>query len=149
MAVINVIRDAAAACAGALIILPQAVACGLIAVSPLGPDWAVLGITVSIGTAILFGLVTGAFASNPFLVSGPGTVTSLVFATGIAAALARGLDASTAIVIAFSAVFVGGLFQLVAGVLRLEHIASYMPLLLSSPGLSTPLPSLLSSGPCR
>ena len=52
------LSSATAAFAGALASLPQAVAYGLIAVSTLGAEYAVFGITASIGSAILFCLIT-------------------------------------------------------------------------------------------
>ena len=64
-------KDLGPAFVGALATLPQAVAYGLIAVSPLGPEWAVFGIMARVGTSIVFGIFTGALSSNPFLVSGP------------------------------------------------------------------------------
>jgi hypothetical protein len=56
-----------AAFVGALATLRQAVAYGLIAISPLGAEWAVFGITASVGSAILFGMLSGGFSSNLFL----------------------------------------------------------------------------------
>jgi hypothetical protein len=56
-----------AAFVGVLATLPQAVAYGLIAISPLGAEWAVFGITASVGSAILFGMLSGGFSSNLFL----------------------------------------------------------------------------------
>jgi len=46
-------RDLAPACVGALATLPQAVAYGLIAIAPLGPDWIVYGIAASVGASHL------------------------------------------------------------------------------------------------
>lgn len=113
---------------GALTTLPQAVACGLIAVSPLGAGWSVFGIMASIGSAIVFGLLTAAFDSNPFLISGPRAVTALVFAVGIQAGLDRGLDPETALFLSFSGVMVSGIFQMVSGFLQLGHVVMYLPL---------------------
>ncbi|MCP5368935.1 MAG: SLC26A/SulP transporter family protein [Hyphomicrobiales bacterium] len=107
--------------------LPQAVAYGLIALSPLGTDWAVFGITASVGTAILFGAITGALGSNPFLVSGPRAVTALVLAVGIGTGLGRGFGPGEAVALAFAGVVVAGLFQVAAGVLRLGHVVSFVP----------------------
>ena len=44
--------DGAGALVAAVATLPQAVAYGLIAVSPLGPDWAAVGILASVGGAM-------------------------------------------------------------------------------------------------
>jgi len=56
---------------GAIAILPQAIAYGLIAVSPLGAEWAVFGITITVGSAILFTILVGLMGGHPFLISGP------------------------------------------------------------------------------
>ncbi|RCK28657.1 cyclic nucleotide-binding domain-containing protein [Thalassospira lucentensis] len=119
--------DIGAACVGMLATLPQAVAYGLIAFYPLGPQWASFGISASIGSAILFGIISGMFGVNPFLVSGPRAVTALVLASAIQIAITRGSSAGDAIVIAFVAVLAAGIFQFVAGLLRLGNVASYIP----------------------
>lgn len=120
-------HDISAAGVGALATLPQAVAYGLIAIAPLGADWAVFGIMASIGTSILYGLVTGLWGPNRFLVSGPGAVTALVFASAIAAALHRGYAPGHALALAYAGVVIAGLFQMVAGWARLGHVTSYIP----------------------
>jgi MFS superfamily sulfate permease-like transporter len=120
-------KDLGAACVGALATLPQAVAYGLIAVSPLGSEWAVFGITASVGSAILFGILTGALGSNPFLISGPRAVTALVLAVGIQAGLERGYDPELALSLAFAGIVVAGLFQTAAGYLKLGRAVSYVP----------------------
>ena len=124
----NARYDLVAACVGALTTLPQAVAYGLIAVGPLGPDWAVFGITASVGSAILFGFASGLTESNPFLISGPAAVTAVVLASGIETALERGYTPHDAVFLAFLGLLVAGLFQMAAGVLRLGHAVSYIPL---------------------
>ena len=107
--------------------LPQAVAYGLIAVSPLGPDWAVFGIMTSVGSAIFFCIATGLFSSNPFLVSGPRAVNALVLATGLQTALSRGYSPEQAIHLVFMGIVIAGVFQFLAGVARLGQAVSYVP----------------------
>ncbi|HEY9080667.1 SulP family inorganic anion transporter [Magnetovibrio sp.] len=120
-------RDFGPACVGALATLPQAVAYGLIAVAPLGPDWAAFGIATSVGSSILFGLITGLWGPNRFMISGPGAVTALMLASAIAAALGRGYEPSQALALAYVSIVIAGLFQVVAGWLRLGHVTSYIP----------------------
>ncbi|WP_339862645.1 SLC26A/SulP transporter family protein [Thalassospira alkalitolerans] len=119
--------DLGPACVGMFATLPQAVAYGLIALYPLGPKWASFGIAASIGSAILFGVISGFLGSNRFLISGPRAVTALVLASAIHIALDRGSSPADALVIAFVAVFGAGIFQLIAGNLRLGHAVSYVP----------------------
>lgn len=120
-------RDLGAAGAGALATLPQAVAYGLIATAPLGAEWAAFGITASLGTAILFGFFTGATGSGRFLLSGPRAATALVLATAIQAALNRGHVPSEAVALAFAGVVLAGLLQAAMGMLRLGHVAAFVP----------------------
>ncbi|MEQ9346362.1 MAG: SulP family inorganic anion transporter [Thalassospira sp.] len=119
--------DFGPACVGMFATFPQAVAYGLIALYPLGPEWASFGIAASIGCAILFGIVSGFFGPNRFLVSGPRAVTALIIASAIHIALHRGSSPQEALVIAFVAVFGAGLFQMIAGTLRFGHAVSYVP----------------------
>jgi len=123
----NIRFDFSAAWVGALATLPQAVAYGLIAIAPLGADWAVFGITASVGSSILFGLITGLWAPNRFMISGPGAVTALVMASALGAALARGYEPLQALGLAYVSVIIAGLFQVVAGLLRLGQVTSYIP----------------------
>lgn len=120
-------KDIGPAVVGAVATLPQAVAYGLIAVSPLGPDWAVFGIVTSIGSSIFFCIITGVFSSNPFLVSGPRAVNALVLATGLGTAIARGYTPEQAIQLGFIGIVIAGLFQLLCGLARLGHAVSYVP----------------------
>ncbi len=113
---------------GALATLPQAVAYGLIAFSPLGTEWAAAGILASVGSAIVFGLITAFFGSNKFKVCGPSVVPALVLAVGIQTALDRGFAPVDAVVMGMAGVFCAGVFQLLAGLLRLGHAVSFMPL---------------------
>lgn len=119
--------DGAGALVAAVATLPQAVAYGLIAVSPLGPDWAAVGILASVGGAILFGLASGVVTANPFLISGPRAVTALVIATAIQTALARGASPEAALALAFLGVMIGGAVQAAAGALRLGRLTAYVP----------------------
>lgn len=120
-------HDLFAAIVGALTTLPQAVAYGLIAVSPLGPEWAVFGISIGVGTTILFGIVTGLFGSQPLMLAGPSSSTVLVFASSIAVALERGHGAIEALTFAVLGLVVAGFLQFCAGLLRLGYAIAYVP----------------------
>lgn len=120
-------KNLGASVVGALATLPQAVAYGLIAVSPLGTDWAVFGITSSVGAAILFGFGFAVFGSNAYMVSGPSAITALVMASGIQISLERGYSPIEALILASSGIVLAGLFQVVAGLLRMGHVVSYVP----------------------
>ena len=120
-------NDLGGSLVGAIATLPQAVAYGLIAFSPLGAEWAVAGIMASVGTAILFGVISGAVSSHPFLISGPRAVTAVVVATAIQAALSRGYAPADALLLGFAGVLAAGLMQSAAGFARLGHVVSYMP----------------------
>lgn len=119
--------DAWAASVAAFATLPQGFAYGLIALAPLGPEWAGFGVLSGIGTAMLFTFITGTFASNPFLISGPRAMTALVIATMVGEADLRDLAPQTAILLGFLGVTVAGALQLVAGLCRVGKIVAYMP----------------------
>ncbi|MGB0694489.1 MAG: SulP family inorganic anion transporter [Rhodospirillaceae bacterium] len=112
---------------GAVSSLPQSVAFGLIAFAPLGPEWAAIGITTSIGTAILFGLITSGLGSNPLLISGPRAMTAVVLGTAFYEALERDLSPIEALQLGFSGVVLAGMLLALAGALRLGQLVSYMP----------------------
>ncbi|MEG3617200.1 SulP family inorganic anion transporter [Magnetovibrio sp. PR-2] len=119
--------DLGAAFVGALTTLPQAVAYGLIAIAPLGPEWAMFGIMASVGTSVVHGALAGAWGPNRFLISGAGAVTALVMASAISAALSRGYSPEDALVLSYGAIVIAGLAQWLAGQLRLGRITSYVP----------------------
>ncbi|MBF0254921.1 MAG: SLC26A/SulP transporter family protein [Gammaproteobacteria bacterium] len=123
----SLIADFWAATVAALTTLPQTIAYGLIALSPLGPDWALFGIIASLGSTLVFGLITGATSSNPFLLSGPRAVTALVVASAIETGVSRGLAPELAVALAFLGVAAAGLLQFSAGVLRLGGMTAYLP----------------------
>ncbi len=54
-------------------------------------------------------------------------MTALVLATGLQAAVSRGYSAEEALVLAFVGLVIAGAFQLVAGLARLGHAVSYVP----------------------
>ncbi|HBT43336.1 MAG TPA: hypothetical protein DIW51_06465 [Rhodospirillaceae bacterium] len=121
-------NDIAAAAVGALTALPQAIAFGLIAFSPLGPDWAGAGIAAGVGTATLAGVLGGVLASHPLLSFGPAAVTAVVYAVSIQTALERGHSVEQALLLACLGVVIAGLGMAVAGLLRLGRAISYIPL---------------------
>lgn len=120
-------NDLGAAFSAALPSLSPAVASGLIATSPLGAEWAVLGITASVGSAILFGIVSGALSTNRYLVSGPRAMSALVLAAGIQTMLDRGYGAPEAVALAFVGVVLSGAFQGIAGLSGLGRFVAYVP----------------------
>lgn len=120
-------HDLWAASVGTLATLPQAIAYGLVAFAPLGPEWAPVGITASIGCVVIFGLVSATLGSNPFLVSGSRAVTALVMASTIQIILLRGYAPPEAVFVVFSSILAAGIFQILAGILRLGQAVSYVP----------------------
>ena len=121
------INNLGAAFVGAIATLPQAVAYGLISVSPLGSEWFAYGITASIFSAIIFGILSGILSSNQFLVSGPRAITALILAVGVQSGLDRGFSPEQALILSFSGVVIAGSMQFLAGSLKLGRMASYLP----------------------
>ena len=120
-------KDLSASLVGALATLPQVIAYGLIAFSPLGTDWVIYGLTASLGSAILFGLLTASLSTNPSLLSGPRAMTALVIAGSIQAGLNIGLSPELTVLMSFSGIVIAGFFQYLAGILKVGHLASYLP----------------------
>ncbi|MBF0220022.1 MAG: SLC26A/SulP transporter family protein [Gammaproteobacteria bacterium] len=120
-------HDLLAALVAAVALLPTSVAYGLMVIAPLGPDWVAVGMTASIGSTILFGFLAALFGANPHLLSSPRAVTVLMLTAALQVALDRGLTGHEALFLGFSGVMVAGLLQLLAGILRLGEIISYIP----------------------
>lgn len=119
--------DVSAGLVTAIASTPQVVAYGLIALSPLGAEGVALGVTTSIGCALLFGFFNGLLGSNPFMIAGPCALTAVVVATTIETALGRGLSQDQALSVAFMTVAISGIWQWLGGKLKLGRLVSFVP----------------------
>lgn len=119
---------------GAVVMLAVVITLGLLAYAPLGLAQAPLGVTASLATAGVGGLVFALAGGRGLPVSGPSSATALIFA-GLLAQLTRDPQwqadpAGTlahALAAAGLAVSLAGLLQVALGLLRLGRLAQYVP----------------------
>jgi SulP family sulfate permease len=118
----------------AIALLAVVVTLGLLAYAPLGLTRAPLGVTASLVTAGVGGLVFALVGGRGLPVSGPSSATALIFA-GLLAHLARdpqwqadpaGMLAPV-LAVAGLAVSLAGVLLMVLGLLRLGRLAQYVP----------------------
>lgn len=96
--------------------LPLAIGFGA---SSVPNEYAAIGISAGIITAILAGIITGLLGGGSFQISGPtGTMSVILFG------LVGGKYGFTGM---FAAVFVAGIIRLLAGVLRLGKLIKFIP----------------------
>ncbi|HSG60799.1 MAG TPA: SulP family inorganic anion transporter [Pseudomonadales bacterium] len=119
--------DLSAGLVTAIASTPQVVAYGLIALSPLGADGVALGVTASIGCALLFGFFNGLLGSNAFMMAGPCALTAVVVATTLDTALGRGLTQEQSLTVAFLTIAFSGAWQWLGGKLQLGRLVSFVP----------------------
>jgi len=119
---------------GAVVMLAVVITLGLLAYAPLGLAQAPLGVTASLATAGVGGLVFALAGGRGLPVSGPSSATALIFA-GLLAQLTRDPQwqadpaGTLAPVLAAAgvAVSLAGLLQVALGLLRLGRLAQYVP----------------------
>ena len=119
---------------GAVVMLAVVITLGLLAYAPLGLAQAPLGVTASLATAGVGGLVFALAGGRGLPVSGPSSATALIFA-GLLAQLVRdpqwqadpaGMLAPV-LAVAGLAVSLAGVLLMVLGLLRLGRLAQYVP----------------------
>ncbi len=103
----------------AIVALPLALAFGV--ASGIGPTGAIAGLY----GAIIVGFVAALFGGTPTQISGPTGPMTVVTATVVASLVARHPD--TGLAIAFTVVMLGGLLQILFGVMRLGQYITLMP----------------------
>ena len=115
--------EGAGACGvtAAVVALPLAIAYGVAAFAPMGVEYASTGALVGLLGAILTGLFAAWFGGTPSQVTGPTGPMTVVSTAVIASAVkAHGGDLSMTIVLMGIAVVIGGLFQVLMGVIGAE-----------------------------
>ncbi|WP_008317128.1 SulP family inorganic anion transporter [Leptolyngbya sp. PCC 6406] len=103
----------------AIVALPLALAFGV--ASGIGPTGAIAGLY----GAIIVGFIAALFGGTPTQISGPTGPMTVVTATVVASLVARHPD--TGLAIAFTVVMLGGLLQILFGVMRLGQYITLMP----------------------
>ncbi len=131
----NIKGDAAGAFSAAVTTLPLAVGYGILVFSPLGQHYAPQGAAAGIYSAVLCGFFAALFGANEIQITGPRAMLMLVlmsvvtdladspYLVPISADSRYGLVAGLVAV----CVFIGGIFQVILGVLRFGNVIKYVP----------------------
>lgn len=126
----SVRRDVVAALPFGLAVLPTCLSSGLLAFSPLGPDYVATGITLGLYAIIFGGIVTAVVATSSFIVFSPRSNLALIQATAAAYFLGKPAFAHhpEAVVTAMAAsVFLGGIFIVLFALAGISRIIKYTP----------------------
>ena len=118
-----------------IIALPLALAFGIVAFAPLGPDFASKGALACLYGAILTSFFASLFGGTPTQITGPTGPMSVMIATMIASSLqARSITEITAgaelnyiLSLVFFAVLLGGVIQVLLGIFGGGKFIKYIP----------------------
>jgi SulP family sulfate permease len=133
----NIKGDLSGALSAAIVTLLMSLGYGLIAFAPLGADYAAHAALAGVYAAIFCGFFAALFGGTPIQITAPKAPLALVVASVVAGLVASPalrdlwpLAAShraTILGLAFFCVFIGGVFQLLLGSLRLGNLIKYVP----------------------
>ncbi len=122
------------ALSSALIAIPQSVVVGMLAVAPLGPSYAYLGVLAGLYASIIASFITALPRTGTCQVSGPHSSLSIITASVIAGLMADprlagpdGPDIARILGLVFVCLFLAGLFQTLLGTLRFGNFVKYIP----------------------
>lgn len=126
--------EIAGALNSALVAIPQSIVIGLLAVAPLGPAHAHLGVLAGLYAAAISTAITALPRGAGCQVSGPHSALSIITASVIAGLLTRpelagpqGVDSARVLALVFACLFMAGLFQMLLGALRFGNFVKYIP----------------------
>jgi MFS superfamily sulfate permease-like transporter len=123
-------REIFAALPFGLALLPTCLSSGLLAFSPLGPDYVAKGITLGLYAIIFGGTCAALLATSSFIVYSPRSNLALIQATAATHFLTKASFAHhpEAVIVAMAAcVLLAGLFQVVFAVGGISRIIKYTP----------------------
>jgi len=123
-------QDVVAGLIVGVLALPICLAAGVLAFSPLGPNFVAQGAAAGLYGAIAAGAVTALVATSSFVITCPRATPSLVLASLIAALLVNpAFTGKPALIITAAAlcVFLAGLWQILFGLLRIASIIKFTP----------------------
>ena len=130
----NVGGEFSGALSSALIAIPQSVVVGMLAVAPLGPSYAYLGVLAGLYASIIASFITALPKSGTCQVSGPHSSLSIITASVIAGLMANprlagpaGPDVTRILALVFVCLSLAGLFQTLLGALRFGNFVKYIP----------------------
>lgn len=107
--------------------LPLAIAFGVLAFSPLGPEYASAGALAGLYGAIFTGVFASLFGGTPSQVTGPTGPMTTVLGTFVGALVAEGLDPPVIISLTAACVILAGASQILMGFLRVGQLVKFMP----------------------
>ncbi|MES2265003.1 MAG: SulP family inorganic anion transporter [Pseudomonadota bacterium] len=114
--------------AATIVSIPAAMGYGIIAFSPLGPEYAAQGISAGFLSAILGGLLSSLLGGAPGMLSGPKAPLAILFATVIAHYLALIPGAAgAAVAMALITVLLAGVLQVLFGLFRIGNLVTWIP----------------------
>lgn len=114
--------------AAMLVALPSAIAFGLIVFSPLGAQYAAMGVLAGIIGAVALGILAPIFGGTPRLVSSPCAPAAAVLSVFVAGALSRAHDRPEMVILYIACVAtLAGAVQLIAGLARGGTIIKFIP----------------------
>ncbi len=124
--------DLSGAVSVAMLHIPAAISYGMIVFMPLGPEFAAQGAVFGLYSAIIVGFFAALFGGTPIQVTGPIASISLILASITAyfsTEIPQDLTSREFLIIALLSlcIFLGGLFQILFGVLRLGRLMKYIP----------------------
>jgi len=126
--------DLAGGLSSGIVSIPGNIAFGMIAVAPLGAEYIGVGVLAGMFSSIVAGIFASLLGGAPGMISGPKMPTALVFGSLLGQLLAAGsfqlsetTHVMTVLTLAYAAIFLSGLLQLIFGILRLGTIVKFIP----------------------
>ena len=130
----NIRGDLSGAVSAAIITLPMSIGYGIVAFAALGPAYAPAAALTGIYCAVFTGFFASLLGGTSVLITGPKAPLTLVLASVVASLVSNpplpgpvAGQISWIVSLAFLCVFMGGLFQMLFGMLRLGNIVKYIP----------------------
>ncbi|OGA52685.1 MAG: hypothetical protein A3G24_11815, partial [Betaproteobacteria bacterium RIFCSPLOWO2_12_FULL_62_13] len=130
----NLGSEFSGALSSALVAIPQSVVVGMLAVVPLGPSYAYLGVLAGLYASIISSFITALPRSGTCQVGGPHSSLSIITASVIAGLMADprlagpdGPDIARILGLVFMCLLLAGLFQTLLGALRFGNFVKYIP----------------------
>ena len=130
----NLKGDLSGAVSAAIVTLLISLGYGLIAFAPLGADYASHAVLAGVYAAVFSGFFAALFGGTPIQITAPKAPLALALASVVSGLIASpafqgsiSTQQTTIVSLAFLCVFLGGVFQLLLGLLRLGNLIKYVP----------------------
>lgn len=114
--------------------LPSSLAYGIVAFSPLGPDYLGIGLQAGLYSAVIVGFFTAIFGGTRILISGPKAPETLIIASTLAQLISTGFYqvpfdklVTMAITASFLMIALAGLIQILLGTFGIGRLIKFIP----------------------